>query len=120
MFTLGHKIQQIIKVGCIPAQHPARYLPVKNHAGDIAVIGRNLAPARAAIFGGYPDKADILITECLDGFQFHLHASPLGLTPDDAGGLLPDHDCRCIGVPCQNGRKDRGIRNAQPVDAVHG
>ncbi len=65
----------IVSIG---AQGPARHLAVKDLAGDVGIVVRDLSPALQSILGRDPDEADERRAEGLQAFDLH------GAAPGDA------------------------------------
>ena len=63
MLALIDEFQRVGEIQRISAQGMARNLPVEDFAGDVRIVGRNLAPALFTRIRGYPDETDKFIAE---------------------------------------------------------
>ena len=90
VFALVDEGQRIGVVERICAQRMARHLAVEDLAGDVGIVGRDLAPALVTGIGGDADEADEFVAE---GFKLA-----------DLQGALPS---------CQSGRSGPGCRHSR-------
>ena len=71
VLALRNEVDQARDVERVLAERPGRDLPVQDRAGDVGVVGRDLAPALRAVVGGDADEADELVAEGLDAADLH-------------------------------------------------
>src|SRR5262245_1824821 len=72
MLALGDDRNQPLDIALVLAESPGRDLAMKNRAGDVGIVGRDLAETLRAVLGGQTDKSDIAGRERLEALDFHV------------------------------------------------
>ena len=71
VLLLRNDIDQPVQIERIPSERIRCHLPMQHEGGNIGIIGRDLPPSLAAVFGGYLYETNKLRAEGLDLRDFH-------------------------------------------------